>query len=629
MILKPSCRPLRSPSWRQENRCNSHSSLKGRLSVVLVSLLPVLSGSLSAENPLFVSKFIVESQDEAKAITKIQGEPDSWFIDFGQAAFGTIKFQATASDNNQVVTVHLGERVHEDGTRINRTPPGTQRYRAMKQPLKEGTHWYRVEITPDRRNTRTSKGAVLMPKEIGEVMPFRYCELEGYPGQLESADIIQTRAHYPFDDEAAHFESSNELLNQIWELCKYSIKATSFTGVYVDGDRERIPYEADAYINQLAHYSLDTEYAMGRRTLDYFWENATWPVEWHQHIPIMVWEEYLYTGDLSYIEENYDKIVGKLLLPMAREDGLLSAPNGRKDTSTMLDEPFLNSIGMSQNSGFRIIIDWPAKERDRHAIKNVDSVVNAFHYNNLLLVSRMAEDLGKTGDAKKFKDEAARVKGAYQQVFFKKNEGIYRDGEGTNHSSLHANFFPLTFGLVPEDKQQKVLDFVQSKGMACSVYGSQHLLDGLYASGADDYALSLLTSTGKRSWANMINVGSTITLEAWDNEFKPNQDWNHAWGAAPANLIPRRLMGVMPIEPGFEKVRIQPQVGPLEYAELKQPTLLGPIFIKFQRTHGEGVYNVSIPGGMSAEVILDGYEDAIEIPAGNERQAQSFRAKMN
>ena len=29
----------------------------------------------------------------------------------------------------------------------------------------------------------------------------------------------------------------------------------------------------------------------------------------------------------------------------------------------------------------------------------------------------------------------------------------------------------------------------------------------------------------------MIRVGSTITLEAWDNKFKPNQDWNHAWGA--------------------------------------------------------------------------------------------------
>jgi hypothetical protein len=44
-------------------------------------------------------------------------------------------------------------------------------------------------------------------------------------------------------------------------------------------------------------------------------------------------------------------------------------------------------------------------------------------------------------------------------------------------------------------------------------------------------------------------VGATITLEAWDDRFKPNQDWNHAWSAAPANLIPGRLMGITPAEP--------------------------------------------------------------------------------
>ena len=51
----------------------------------------------------------------------------------------------------------------------------------------------------------------------------------------------------------------------------------------------------------------------------------------------------------------------------------------------------------------------------------------------------------------------------------------------------------------------------------------------------------LLTSPGERSRAHMIyDVGSTITLEAWDNRFKPNQDRDHPWGAEPADLIPRR-----------------------------------------------------------------------------------------
>ena len=82
-------------------------------------------------------------------------------------------------------------------------------------------------------------------------MPFRYCEIENYTKPLTTTDIVRESVHYPFDESASFFESNNDILNQVWDLCKYSIKATSFLGIYVDGDRERIPYEADALINQL------------------------------------------------------------------------------------------------------------------------------------------------------------------------------------------------------------------------------------------------------------------------------------------------------------------------------------------------------------------------------------------
>jgi len=36
---------------------------------------------------------------------------------------------------------------------------------------------------------------------------------------------------------------------------------------------------------------------------------------------------------------------------------------------------------------------------------------------------------------------------------------------------------------------------------------------------------------------NMIKNGSTIAMEAWDMKYKPNSDWNHAWGAALQTLF--------------------------------------------------------------------------------------------
>lgn len=143
--------------------------------------------------------------------------------------------------------------------------------------------------------------------------------------------------------------------------------------------------------------------------------------------------------------------------------------------------------------------------------------------------------------------------------------------------------------------------------MVCSVYGSQYLLESLYEAGEDDFALQLMTDrTSDRSWPHMIyDVGTTITLEAWDNKYKPNQDWNHAWGAAPANIIPRCLMGVQPIEPGFAKVRIKPQVGTLRTARLDLPTIRGTIHVDFASEPSRSFnLNIVLPANVEAVVCL-------------------------
>ena len=554
----------------------------------------------------FESKPLVKNEVEPAEIVTV-GE--THFIDFGKAAFGRVRFQATTQNDKHVVVVHIGEVLDaRAGKRINRSPGGHRRYYTMRQTLKKGTHWYEIVIPPTKRHL--GNAAIKMPKEIGAVHPFRYCELHNYPGELTKDKIRQVRVTYPFDDEASFFKSSDKVLNDVWDMCKYSIKATSFCGVYVDGDRERIPYEGDAYINQIAHYCVDSEYAMARRSLEYLIDYGTWPVEWHQHIPLMVYEEYMYTGDTGFLKKRYDDIVAKMLLALQREDGLLSV------NAKAADPEFLKTISMKRK--LETLVDWPWGERDRHQFKQEDSVVNAFLYRDLVLMSEMAEAVGEKKDAKKFKAEAERVYAAYQKVFFMEDKGIYRDGINSGHSSIHANLFPLAFGLVPEEKQEKVVEHIKSRGMACSVYAAQHLLDGLYKAGAEDYALSLLTSTKERSWAHMIyDVGSTISLEAWDNKFKPNQDWNHAWGAAPANLIPRRLMGIMPLEPGFKKARIQPQTGNLKNATIKHPTPLGPIEMTIKRHGDKWDVEITLPKGMTAEFIQPWDKKTILLKAGH------------
>ncbi|HZH73080.1 MAG TPA: alpha-L-rhamnosidase C-terminal domain-containing protein, partial [Mariniphaga sp.] len=196
---------------------------------------------------------------------------------------------------------------------------------------------------------------------------------------------------------------------------------------------------------------------------------------------------------------------------------------------------------------------------------------------------------------------------------FDKERGVFVDGIGTDHASLHANMFPLAFNIVPQEEIKTVAEFIKTRGMACSVYGAQYLLEALYNAGEAEYALSLMTAENKRSWMNMLHVGSTMTTEAWDEYYKPNLTWNHAWGAAPANIIPRRLMGVQPLEPGFKLFSVNPQPNGLENLELEIPTIRGTIACKLVSNNNEWNLELSVPGNSEALVVLPAEPSVINV----------------
>lgn len=531
----------------------------------------------------------------------------SYFIDFGKDAFGTIRLIMDSPEDGHMVEIHLAEALYDE-TSVERQPPECIRYRKIPLKLRKGRHEYTVEIPPDKRNT--SAGAVLMPPKIGEVMPFRYCELTNVPIEINASMIRRTAVQYHFDDSSSFFESSDKVLNAVWDLCKYSIKATSFCGLYVDGDRERVPYEADAYINQLCHYAVDKEFSMARRTHEYLLFNACWPTEWILHSVLIAWADYEYTGNNNLLIKHYDTLKAKTLTTLSDSNGLISA---RKDLMT---QEFLDSI--HSQLPLRDIVDWPPEnfnpyskqgERDSYDMVEINTVINSFYYRALCLMTEIAKAVGRASDAKEFARRAAETYNAVNQKLFDTERGIYVDGQSSSHASLHANMFPLAFGLVPEDRIETVADFVESRGMACSVYGAQYLLEALYYAGRDDYAMTLLTSQTDRSWFNMLRVGSTITLEAWDLKYKYNLDWNHAWGAAPVNIIPRFLMGIRPLEPGFGKILIQPQPANLGTATITIPTIRGMIQASFENNDDLFKLDFEVPANTTTVIDLKKFAD--------------------
>ena len=101
----------------------------------------------------------------------------------------------------------------------------------------------------------------------------------------------------------------------------------------------------------------------------------------------------------------------------------------------------------------------------------------------------------------------------------------------------------------------------------------------------------------------MVESGTTITWEAWDQKYKPNQDWNHAWGAAPANLLPRFVLGVQPLAPGWRRARIRPIPGTLTHAQGTVPTPKGSLQVAWA-SEGGFTLTLMLPPGVTAEVDL-------------------------
>ncbi|GAA3638325.1 family 78 glycoside hydrolase catalytic domain [Flavivirga jejuensis] len=541
-------------------------------------------------------------------ITKIK--EGHYLIDFGRAFFGTVQIKAKNTQNDPI-SFHLGEKL-ENPNKIDRNPGGTIRYRnATVDTLTEG-QLTTVKLVPYKRNT--TGAAILMPDNIGAIIPFRYCEIENLKIPIDAIEIWQKAIHYKFNDDASYFSSSNAILDSIWNLCKHTIKATSFTGYYVDGDRERIPYEADAYINQLSHYSVDNEYTMARRTNDYFMNNPTWPTEWLLHTVLMFHLDYMYTGDLEPLKKHYENLKLKTLMELERADGLISSK------SPKLNKAFISKLGFKNpNTKIKDIIDWPPAqkdtgwklateegERDGYEIVDTNTAVNAFYYYNLKLMAEIAGFLDKKEDATLFQNKAAITKKTINEKFLDKSKGFYIDGEGSSNSSLHGNMLPLAFDLVPEKYVKTVTSFIKSRGMACSVYGSQYLLEGLFKNNEALYGSELITNTkGDRNWWNMIKIGSTMALEAWDMKYKPNADWNHAWGTAPLNIVTRYMWGIKPKTPGFKIAEIKPQLGELTFSKIKVPTLNGMIYAEYETgKKKEAIYKIELPNTMEAEFIL-------------------------
>ena len=430
-----------------------------------------------------------------------------YFYDFNQEYICVPVIRATANADGARLILRCAEELNGDGTpRFN---------------LRCGCN-YEEQIT-------LKKGENLI--EQYDYKALRYIEII-----CENAELAELKIrvqHFPFSENSQEIRTDDERLSAVWRLCKNTVLLGAQEGFIDCPTREKGQYLGDAFISGFAHFYLTKDSLLLKKAIYDFGDTlqfcgeflAVAPCAYKQKIADyallfapMLLKYYKLTGDEEALEK---------LLPVCNSINAHFAE-------------FENEGGLLANvDGDWNLVDWPDNMRDGYRYNLTDGkergthcVINAYYAYSLKCTEEIKRILNLECDEK-----ATKIISAFNRVFFDEKSGLYIDCEGGSHSALHSNILPLAFGLCPEEHIKTVADYLENRGMQCSVYMAYFYLWALCNAGRKAAALRFITSDGEHGWLNMIREGATTVFEAWGKEQKWNTSLFHPWATAPILII--------------------------------------------------------------------------------------------
>ncbi len=248
---------------------------------------------------------------------------------------------------------------------------------------------------------------------------------------------------------------------------------------------------------------------------------------------------------------------------------------------------------------------------------NIDAAKNAetpgilmstgYSYLNCCLLAKMAVALGWEDKAEKYFDLAKEI----QAAFLAK----WHDGHGkVDAGSQGSQSFALWLGILPEEVRQAAADILNddlvardfqfTTGNLCTRY----MTDMLAKYGHLDTAWEFLHKDTYPSYGFMLQNEATTVWERFELKKNPGMNsHNHPMFGSVGSFFYMYLMGVTPLMPGYERIRIAPMIPEgLLSAQCVVDTVKGDVSVRYARRYGEDILTMEIPFGAVAEVTFGG-----------------------
>lgn len=433
---------------------------------------------------------------------------------------------------------------------------------------------------------------------------------------IDSASMLY---EYAPVQQRGSFTCSDELLNRIYEVSRYTLELNT-REFFIDGiKRDRWVWSGDAYQSYLMNYYSIYDNATVQRTMlalrgkDPVTSHINTIVDYTFYWFISIYDYYLYTGDSTFLKQMYPRMQSMMEYCLSRrnKDGLIEGLAG--------DWTFIDwAAGLSKKG--EISFEQVLFARSLEAMSVCASVAGDQSYGNV------------------YKNLAAGIKQKVMEYYWSNaRQALVHsriDGVSTTNVTRYANMFGIFFNYLNEGQQQAVKRNVlmnDSVPKITTPYMRFYELEALCAMGEQKYVLEQM----KAYWGGMLSLGATSFWEEYNPDKKGAEHYAmygrkfgkslcHAWGASPIYLLGKYYLGVQPTSAGYATYTVQPNLGGLQWIQGKVPTPNGDIEVycnnrqvKVKGAAGNGILRIKSktkPSGKNCIVNAKGddwYEIAI------------------
>ena len=256
----------------------------------------------------------------ALQVYSVKAEPiitkKRYFYDFKQEYACNLKIKATSENAGSKIIIHCAEELNETGN--------------VRFNLRCNCKYEEICILKQGENII----------EQFDYKALRYVEIIAEDGVTIDDFEILVR-HYPFPENSFEIETNNEILQQIFDLCKNTIKYGT-QEVFVDcPTREKGQYIGDVFISGFAHFILTKDNRPLKKAIENIAQSieysgnilAVSPCSYKQKIadysllfPLMLLRYYQYTKDKDFLKSmlNTCTFINNYFSKFAKSNGLLN-----------------------------------------------------------------------------------------------------------------------------------------------------------------------------------------------------------------------------------------------------------------------------------------------------------------